>query len=73
MKVQVVVDRVREFLANCLRSPKTTSVGLVAVANGVRLLLANPAAFVSNEAAITSFLVGLGMLFAADQNGKEGK
>lgn len=66
-----VVKRTGKFFRNCVLNYKTTAVGIAAITVGVKALISDPVAFLSNEAAIMAFLVGIGMLVAADQNTKE--
>ncbi len=74
-KVLEVIKGAGEALANfakrAMASPKTSAAGVAAIANGIRLLVANPVGFMTNEPAITSLIVGMGLLFAADQAGRK--
>lgn len=63
-----IVKRSGRFLKNCIINYKTTAVGVAAITVGIRALITDPVAFLSNETALMAFLVGLGMLVAADQN-----
>jgi hypothetical protein len=60
-----------DFFKRVIASPKSSAVGIVAIANGVKVILANPVGFLTNEEFIISFLVGIGLLFAADQQTKK--
>ena len=69
----VVLEGIKQFGTNLFHSPKTSAAGISATAVGIAAFIEDPMKFLTNPDELAVFLVGLGLLFAADQNGAKVK